>query len=91
MMTARRDDYTAPVEDYLKAIYELERSGGAAATTEIAQRLAIAPASVSGSPRGPITCAGRIFWFSIITSSWRPVLRRTQQRVLCPHGLCHCL
>lgn len=51
MMTARRDDYTAPVEDYLKAIYELERSGGSAATTEIAQRLAIAPASVSGMIR----------------------------------------
>jgi DtxR family Mn-dependent transcriptional regulator len=51
MMTARRDDYTAPVEDYLKAIYELERTGGSAATTEIAQRLAIAPASVSGMIR----------------------------------------
>lgn len=51
MMTARRDDFTAPVEDYLKAIYELERVGGAAATTEIAQRLEIAPASVSGMIR----------------------------------------
>ncbi len=45
------DDYTAPVEDYLKAIYEIERSGSAAATTEIAQRLSIAPASVSGMVR----------------------------------------
>lgn len=52
MMTARSsDDYTAPVEDYLKAIYEIERSGAAAATTEIAQRLSIAPASVSGMVR----------------------------------------
>ena len=51
MMTARRDDYTAPVEDYLKAIYALERSGGSAATNEIAQRLNIAPASVSGMIR----------------------------------------
>jgi DtxR family transcriptional regulator, Mn-dependent transcriptional regulator len=54
---------TAPVEDYLKAIYELERqaarsadrahveSPGAAGTTEIAERLAIAPASVSGMVR----------------------------------------
>jgi DtxR family Mn-dependent transcriptional regulator len=50
MMHAARagDDYTAPVEDYLKAIYELERAGGTAGTTEIAQRLSIAPASVSG-------------------------------------------
>ena len=46
-----RDAYTAPVEDYLKAIYELERSAGAASTNEIAQRLAIAPASVSGMVR----------------------------------------
>jgi DtxR family transcriptional regulator, Mn-dependent transcriptional regulator len=43
--------YTAPVEDYLKAIYEIERATGAAATTDIAQRLAIAPASVSGMVR----------------------------------------
>ncbi|MDQ3697712.1 MAG: metal-dependent transcriptional regulator [Gemmatimonadota bacterium] len=49
MMTARSaDEFTAPVEDYLKAIYEIERSTGAAATTEIAHRLSIAPASVSG-------------------------------------------
>ncbi|MFN2397895.1 MAG: metal-dependent transcriptional regulator [Gemmatimonadaceae bacterium] len=47
------DAFTAPVEDYLKAIYDLERSadGGPAATTDIAQRLAIAPASVSGMVR----------------------------------------
>jgi DtxR family transcriptional regulator, Mn-dependent transcriptional regulator len=43
--------YTAPVEDYLKAIYELERDGGPAGTNEIAQRLSIAPASVSGMIR----------------------------------------
>jgi DtxR family transcriptional regulator, Mn-dependent transcriptional regulator len=42
---------TAPVEDYLKAIYEIEREGRAAATTDIAHRLAIAPASVSGMVR----------------------------------------
>jgi len=42
---------TAPVEDYLKAIYELERSGNPAGTTEIAAALRIAPASVSGMVR----------------------------------------
>jgi len=42
---------TAPVEDYLKAIYELERSGQAAETNAIARILAIAPASVSGMIR----------------------------------------
>ncbi len=42
--------HTGPVEDYLKAIYELEcRGQGATATTsEIAHRLNIAPASVTG-------------------------------------------
>jgi DtxR family transcriptional regulator, Mn-dependent transcriptional regulator len=45
---ARPEPLTAPVEDYLKAIYAFERDGGAAATNDIAQRLAIAPASVSG-------------------------------------------
>jgi DtxR family Mn-dependent transcriptional regulator len=42
---------TAPVEDYLKAVYDLERSGGAAATNDLAQRLGVAPASVSGMVR----------------------------------------
>ena len=44
-------DLSAPVEDYLKAIYALERDGTSAATNEIASRLEIAPASVSGMVR----------------------------------------
>jgi DtxR family Mn-dependent transcriptional regulator len=51
MMSRASEEYTAPVEDYLKVIYEIERATGAAATTDIAQRLAIAPASVSGMVR----------------------------------------
>jgi DtxR family Mn-dependent transcriptional regulator len=42
---------TAPVEDYLKAVYELEFSGEAAATSDIAARLMLSPASVSGMVR----------------------------------------
>lgn len=42
---------TAPVEDYLKAIYELEQRNGAAATTDVAQALEVAPASVTGMIR----------------------------------------
>ena len=42
---------TGPVEDYLKAIYDLERVGEPAATNDIADRLAISPASVSGMVR----------------------------------------
>ena len=42
------DALTGPVEDYLKAIYALGRGTGAVATNDIAQRLLIAPASVSG-------------------------------------------
>ncbi|CAG0931615.1 Iron-dependent repressor IdeR [Planctomycetaceae bacterium] len=45
---ARAEPLTAPVEDYLKAIYAFERDSGAAATNDIAQHLSIAPASVSG-------------------------------------------
>lgn len=43
-------ELTAPAEDYLKAIYDIERGapGESVATTELAQRLAIAPASVTG-------------------------------------------
>lgn len=39
---------TGQAEDYLKAIYEIEQGGEAAATTDIAARLGIAAASVSG-------------------------------------------
>lgn len=46
-----RAELSAPVEDYLKAIYELEQSGAAAGTNELAARLQIAPASVSGMVR----------------------------------------
>lgn len=42
---------TAPVEDYLKAVYELERAGEPAATTRLARRLRVAPASVTGMVR----------------------------------------
>ncbi|HEY0996876.1 MAG TPA: metal-dependent transcriptional regulator [Gemmatimonadaceae bacterium] len=47
----RQPELSAPVEDYLKAIYELEMAGGPAGTNELAKRLAIAPASVSGMVR----------------------------------------
>jgi DtxR family Mn-dependent transcriptional regulator len=42
---------SGPVEDYLKAIYELERSAETAETNAIAALLGIAPASVSGMVR----------------------------------------
>jgi DtxR family Mn-dependent transcriptional regulator len=45
------DALTGPVEDYLKAIYEIGRGSSAVATNDIAQRLVIAPASVSGMVR----------------------------------------
>ena len=42
---------SAPVEDYLKVIYELEAGAGSAGTNEIAATLGIAPPSVSGMIR----------------------------------------
>jgi DtxR family Mn-dependent transcriptional regulator len=47
------DELTAPAEDYLKAIYDIERESDAdaAATNDIASRLAIVPASVTGMVR----------------------------------------
>jgi DtxR family transcriptional regulator, Mn-dependent transcriptional regulator len=44
-------ELTGPVEDYLKAIYDIELGGNAAATNDLAQRLGVAPASVSGMVR----------------------------------------
>jgi DtxR family transcriptional regulator, Mn-dependent transcriptional regulator len=42
---------SGPVEDYLKTIYSIGKGSGPAATNEIAERLAIAPASVTGMVR----------------------------------------
>lgn len=42
---------TGSVEDYLKAIYELELAQGVAPTSGIADRLSVAPASVTGMVR----------------------------------------
>jgi DtxR family Mn-dependent transcriptional regulator len=39
---------TQTVEDYLKAIYELEQEGERLATTALAERLGVTPASVTG-------------------------------------------
>jgi DtxR family transcriptional regulator, Mn-dependent transcriptional regulator len=39
---------THAVEDYLKAIYDLTTSGNRASTNDLAERLAVAPASVTG-------------------------------------------
>jgi DtxR family Mn-dependent transcriptional regulator len=48
-MTAdAREPLTTSVEDYLKAIYHLSDEGRPASTSDIAHRLALAPASVSG-------------------------------------------
>lgn len=44
----KQQQLTGQAEDYLKAIYELEQRGDAAGTNDIAARLNIAPASVSG-------------------------------------------
>lgn len=44
-------DITGPMEDYLKAIYDLERGGMAVATTALAAQLEVAPPSVTGMVR----------------------------------------
>jgi DtxR family Mn-dependent transcriptional regulator len=51
MSTPAVQALSGPVEDYLKAIYDLERVGEVASTNDIALRLAISPASVSGMVR----------------------------------------
>ena len=45
------DALTGPVEDYLKAIYELAAREGVAATSDVANALGVAPASVTGMIR----------------------------------------
>lgn len=40
--------HTQAIEDYLKAVYDLARAGERATTTALAERLGVAPASVTG-------------------------------------------
>jgi DtxR family Mn-dependent transcriptional regulator len=49
--SAEEGPLTGPVEDYLKAIYALGRGSVSVATNDIAQKLDLAPASVSGMVR----------------------------------------
>ena len=42
------ESLTAPIQDYLKAIYELSAQHGLASTTALAERMGVAPASVTG-------------------------------------------
>jgi DtxR family Mn-dependent transcriptional regulator len=42
------DSLTAPIQDYLKAIYELSARHGSASTSALAERMGVAPASVTG-------------------------------------------
>jgi DtxR family Mn-dependent transcriptional regulator len=42
------ENLTPSIQDYLKQIYKLNQAGGSAATTELAERLSVAPASVTG-------------------------------------------
>lgn len=44
----KREIVTHAVEDYLKAIYDLTRNGERASTNQIAERMAVTPASASG-------------------------------------------
>lgn len=44
----KRDHLTHAVEDYLKTIFDLTRSGQRASTNQIAERMAVTPASASG-------------------------------------------
>jgi DtxR family Mn-dependent transcriptional regulator len=48
LSSALQSALSRSIEDYLKAILELESGGGPAQTTSIAESLAVAPASVSG-------------------------------------------
>ena len=43
-----QEQYTQSTQDYLKHIFELTESGSPASTTELAARLGVAPASVTG-------------------------------------------
>ncbi len=43
-----RENFTQSIEDYLKAIYDLSGIYGRATTTHLADRLGVAPASVTG-------------------------------------------
>ena len=50
---------TPNIQDYLKHIYALTEDGGAASTNDLAARLGIAPASVTGMVQRLANCTPR--------------------------------
>ena len=77
-------ELTGPVEDYLKVIFELERSGEPAETNAIARLLGIAPASVSGMVRR-LAEQGLITHARYRGASLTPAGRRAALRTLRRH------
>ena len=51
-----REQLTDAVEDYLKAIYKLSATGGRVTTKELASRLNVSPASVTGMVKRLASC-----------------------------------
>lgn len=74
---------SAPVEDYLKAIYDLSGKSGTASTNDVAARLGVAPASVTGMIRR-LSCQGLIEYERYrgvrLNDSGRAVALRTIRR-----------
>ena len=77
---------TQPVEDYLKAIYELEQRDGTAGTSSVADALDVAPASVTGMVR-KLAAQGLLDHMPYHGVSLTPLGRRAALRTIRRHRI----
>lgn len=84
-MMIEPDLLTESIQDYLKVIYDLTQEGGATSTTRIAERLSVAPASVTNmlqklAEREPPLVAYRKHYGVELTGAGRLAALRTIRR-----------
>ena len=82
-------ELTASAEDYLKAIYAIERAEEAASTSDLAQRLGLTPASVSGMVRR-LAEQGLLSYEPYRGARLTPDGRRAALRMLRRHRIIEC-
>jgi DtxR family Mn-dependent transcriptional regulator len=90
-MTAEHSlpELSPSAEDYLKAIYAIERAEEAAGTTDLAQRLGLTPASVSGMVRR-LAEQGLLSYEPYRGARLTPDGRRAALRTLRRHRIIEC-
>ncbi len=86
MTTAAGPGLSESLEDYLEAIYQLERAGGAARPADIATRLKVSRPSVTGALRA-LSDRGLVHYAPYAAVALTAAGRKTAAEVVRRHGI----